>query len=171
MTGTPARAARVDVGELAMVLGLAALGVFVLVDTTTIRVPGSVNTVGPRFFPYLVGGLLVVTAVALAAQVLRGRAVPPEDSEDVDTEVGTDWRAIALVAGGFAAHAVLIEPLGWPIAATVLFAVVALTLGARRAVLSVAIGLSLSTVVWLVFVLGLGVALPGGPLDWLVFGS
>lgn len=161
---------RIAVGELAMVLGLAALGAFVLVETPTIRVPGSTNTVGPRFFPYLVGGLLVLTAVALAAQVLRGRAAPPEDSEDIDTAAGTDWRAVVLVAAGFAGHALLIEPVGWPIAATVLFAVVALALGGRRPVFTVAIGLSISVVVWLVFVLGLEVALPGGPLEWVVYG-
>jgi putative tricarboxylic transport membrane protein len=168
-TGTVRRHG-IGLGELAMVLGLAALGVFVLIETPTIRVPGSTNTIGPRFFPYLVGGLLVVTAVALAVQVLRGRAAPPEDSEDVDSAAGTDWRAVALVVAGFAGHALLIEPVGWPIAATVLFAVVAFALGGRRPVRTVAIGLALSVVVWLVFVLGLEVALPGGPLEWVVFG-
>ena len=158
------------VGELVMVAGLAALGVFVLLDTGTIRVPGSTNTVGPRFFPYLVGAVLVATAVALAVQVLRGRAAPPEDSEDVDTDAGTDWLTVALVVAGFAAHALLIEPVGWPIAVAVLFAVVSLALGSRRPALTVAVGLALGVVAWLVFVLGLGVSLPGGPLEWVVYG-
>lgn len=166
----PEPGVRARLGELAMVVGLGALGVFVLLDTGTIRVPGSTNTIGPRFFPYVVGAVLVATAVALAVQVLRGRAAPPEDSEDVDAGAGTDWRTVALVVAGFAAHALLIEPIGWPLAVAVLFAVVSLALGAGRPVLTVGIGLTLGVVVWLVFVLGLGLSLPGGPLEWVVYG-
>lgn len=164
------RGLRARAGELLLVAGVAALGVFVLVDATTIRIPGSVNTIGPRFFPYLVGGLLVATAIALGVQIVRGRVAPPEDSEDVDTHAGTDWRTVALVTAGFGAHALLIEPIGWPLAVTLLFSVVALALGARRPVLTVAAGLAISIVAWLVFVLGLGVGLPGGPLEWVVYG-
>jgi putative tricarboxylic transport membrane protein len=157
-------------GELILVAAVAALGVFVLIDTTGIRVPGSSNTIGPRFFPYLVGGLLVATAAALAVQVLRGRAAPPEEGEDVDVEAGTDWRTVAIVIAGFGVHALLIEPVGWPIAVTVMFAVVSLALGSAHPVRTVLIGLALSITVWLVFVLALGLSLPGGPLEWVVYG-
>lgn len=157
-------------GELILVAGLAALGVFMLIDTSSIRVPGSANTIGPRFFPYLVGGLLVVTAVALATQVLRGRAAPAEEAEDVDVRAGTDWRTVAVVVAAFGVHALLIEPVGWPIAATVMFAIVSLALGSAHPVRTVLIGLALSIVAWLLFVLGLGISLPGGPLEWVVYG-
>jgi len=167
----PGEERRIAVGELLLVAALGALGVFVLVGAGSIRVPGSTNTVGPRFFPYLVGALVVTVALALAVQVLRGRSAPPEQGEDVATGTSTDWRTVALVIAGFAAHALLIDVIGWPLAAAALFVVVALALGARRPVRTVASGLVLAVVVWLVFVLALRVALPGGPLDWVVFGG
>jgi len=170
LDGEAQPAGRAAAGELLLVAGLGALGVFLLVDTASIRVPGSVNTIGPRFFPYLVGGLLVVTAVALAVQVLRGRAAPPEEGEDVDIGAGTDWRTVAVIVAGFGVHALLIPLVGWPIAVTVMFTVVALALGSGHPVRTALIGLVVSITVWLVFVLVLGISLPGGPLEWVVFG-
>jgi putative tricarboxylic transport membrane protein len=158
-------------GELVMAVLLAALGVYLLVDAGAITVPGSSNTVGPRFFPYAVGGLTVVTGAALALRVLRGDRGPADDSEDVDPDAPTDWRAVAVIAVAFLAHALLINVVGWPLAVALMFAAVAWALGAAGIVRPFLIGLVLGCVVWIVFVKALNVALPGGTVlefltDW-----
>jgi putative tricarboxylic transport membrane protein len=165
-TGRPADrpAARPErnTGEMVMALLLAALGVYLLVDAGAIAVPGSSNTVGPRFFPYAVGGLTVATGAALALRTLRGDRGPSDDSEDVDLDAPTDWRAVAVIAVAFLAHALLINVIGWPLAVALMFAAVAWALGAVGVVRPFLIGLTAGCVVWIVFVKALNVALPGG---------
>ena len=160
-----------QIGELVMAVLLAGLGVYLLVDAGAIAVPGSSNTVGPRFFPYAVGGLTLLTGTALALRVLRGDRGPADDSEDVDLDAPTDWRAVAVIAVAFLAHALLINVIGWPLAVALMFAAVAWALGAVGVVRPFLIGLTLGCVVWIIFVKALNVALPGGTVlefltDW-----
>jgi putative tricarboxylic transport membrane protein len=159
-------------GELVMAVLLAALGVYLVLDAANIAVPGSANTVGPRFFPYLVGGLVIATALGLGVRVWRGDRGPADESEDVDPDAGTSWRAVGIIAVAFLAHALLINVIGWPLAVTLMFGVVAWSLGARGIVRPLLAGGITSVVVWIVFVKALNVALPGGTLlelatDWL----
>lgn len=151
-------------GEAAIPVGLFALGVFTLFETTSITVPGSANVVGPRAFPYAVGVLLIGAAVALAVGLARGRHGHAEEGEDVDADATTDWLTVVKLVGSFAALVLLVEPLGWPIAATVLFAGTAWALGARiwRAAL---VGAVLSVLTHVLFVEVLGLFLPAGPLE------
>jgi len=151
-----------NTGELVLAVLLAALGVYLLVDAGAIAVPGSTNTLGPRFFPYLVGGLTVVTGAFLALRVLRGDRAPSDDSEDVDPDAPTDWRAVAVIAVAFLAHALLINVIGWPLAVALMFAAVAWALGAVGIVRPFLIGLAVGCIAWIVFVKALNVALPGG---------
>jgi putative tricarboxylic transport membrane protein len=158
-------------GELAMVALVAVIGIALLVDTRRIRIPGSTNTVGPRFFPYLVGAALVLVALVLGAAVWRGNRAPADDSEDVDTTAGTSWTAVGLVALAFGGHALLINVVGWPLAVTLMFAAVAKVLGAPGWVRPLLVGGALSVLTWLVFVKLLDVALPGGTLLEAVTGG
>lgn len=157
-------------GEYVLIGFIALLGVSVLLGTGGITVPGSSNTIGPRFFPYIVGTLLVLVAAALAVAVWRGDQGPAEDSEDVDPSQPLDWTAIAIIVVAFAAHALLINVVGWPLAVTVMFAAVAKGLGAAGYVRPLLAGGVLSVVVWVIFVKGLGVALPGGVLLEMIAG-
>ncbi|SDG82878.1 tripartite tricarboxylate transporter TctB family protein [Klenkia brasiliensis] len=149
-------------GELVGAVLLAALGVYLLVDAGAIAIPNSSNTIGPRFFPYAVGGLTLATGALLAIRVLRGDRGPADDSEDVDLTAPTDWRAVAVIAVAFAAHALLINVVGWPLAVALMFAAVAWALGAVGVVRPFLVGLVVGCVVWIVFVKALSVALPGG---------
>ena len=155
-------------GEAAIPVGLFALGVFTVIETTTITVPGSANVVGPRAFPYAVGVLLIGAAVALAVSLARGQHGHAEEGEDVDAEARTDWGTVAKLVGSFAVLVLLVEPLGWPIAATLLFGGTAWALGARiwRAVL---VGAVLSVLTHVLFVEVLGLFLPAGPLEGVPF--
>jgi putative tricarboxylic transport membrane protein len=143
---------------------VAALGVFTLVDATTIVTRGSMGTVGPRAFPYAVGVLLVVTGVAAIVATARGRLGPAEDAEDVDASVRTDWATVAKLVAVLVAHLALIDVAGWPVAAAVLFLGAAWTLGAvwwKALVIAVVLAL----VVQVLFASGLGLSLPAGVFE------
>lgn len=155
-------------GEAAIAAGLFAVGVFTLVETTTITVPGSANVLGPRAFPYAVGVLLIGASLALAVSLARGRHGSAEEGEDVDARAPTDWVTVGKLVASFAALVLLVEPLGWPIAATLLFAGTAWALGARiwRAAV---VGAVLNVAVHVLFVQVLGLFLPAGPLEGVPF--
>ncbi|KJK45167.1 integral membrane protein [Lentzea aerocolonigenes] len=146
---------------------VAAIGVFTLVDATTI-VARDDNAVGPRAFPYAVGALLVVTGIAAIIATARGKLGQAEEGEDVDADVRTDWVTVAKLAAVLIAHLVLIGLVGWPVAAAVLFFGAAWTLGAVwwRA-LPIAVVLAL--VVQVVFSYGLGLSLPAGIFEGVPF--
>ena len=66
-------APRAGFSEYVVAVLLAALGVLVLAESTTISQAGSgADPLGPRAAPYLVGGLLLVVSVLLALDIARG---------------------------------------------------------------------------------------------------
>jgi putative tricarboxylic transport membrane protein len=157
-------------GELALSILLLVLGAYVILDARTIAVPGSSNTVGPRFFPYLVGAATVAVGALLAVRILRGDQGPPEEGEDIDPNAATSWRAVGIISVAFLAHALLINVVGWPLAVTCMFGVVAWALGSRGIIRPLVAGGITSVVIWLIFVKALGVVLPGGILLELATG-
>jgi putative tricarboxylic transport membrane protein len=158
-------------GELGLVALLAVMGLVLLIDARRITIPGSANTVGPRFFPYVIGVVLIIIAVALTIAILRGDRAGAEESEDVDPHAGTDWRAVGIIVAAFIGHALLINVVGWPLAVTLMFAVVANVLGAPGWIRPLLAGGVVSVVVWILFVKALNVALPGGTLLEAVTGG
>jgi putative tricarboxylic transport membrane protein len=157
-------------GELALSTLLLLLGVYLVIGATGITIPGSSNTVGPRFFPYLVGAATIAVGAVLAIRVLRGDQGPEEGGEDVDPDAKTSWRAVAIIVLAFLVHALLINVIGWPLSVTLMFGVVAWSLGSRGIIRPLIAGGIVSVVVWLVFVKALGVTLPGGILLELATG-
>lgn len=155
------RASRAELGLIGLLL---VLGVYLVLDAGSITVPGSSNTVGPRAFPYLVGGLMTAVALALAVRVLRGDRAPADAGEDIDADAPPSWRAVGIVALAFLGHALLINQIGWPLAATLMFTVVAWALGAADPIRAALVGGAVSVVTWIVFARLLDVALPGGTL-------
>ena len=146
---------------------VAAVGVFTLVDATTIAARDD-NAVGPRAFPYAVGILLVVTGIAAIVAAARGKLGQAEEGEDVDENVRTDWVTVGKLVAVLIAHLVLIDLIGWPVAAALLFFGAAWSLGATwwRA-LPIAVVLAL--VVQVVFAYGLGLSLPAGIFEGVPF--
>ncbi|MGO2740724.1 MAG: tripartite tricarboxylate transporter TctB family protein, partial [Cellulosimicrobium funkei] len=161
---TPAAGPRRRPGELVVAGVTAALGVFVLLDAGTIVVPGSSNTLGPRAFPYLVGALLLATGLVLLVAVWRGHGGQEEDSEDVDPDARTDWLTVGLLGAVLFVHVYAINLVGWPLAATLLFAGAAIVLGARPWWRAAVLGLVLALVIQVLFGGVLGLSLPPGPL-------
>ncbi|WP_327589199.1 tripartite tricarboxylate transporter TctB family protein [Nonomuraea sp. NBC_00507] len=160
-----ARWRRPELGLAVVVLGL---GVFVIAGTLDVSAAASQLGIGPRFFPMLVGGAMVLVGLFYVIDVLRGGHGDPEESEDVDVDAPADWRSVGLVSGIFLAFAALLNVLGWIIGASLLFFGLSLALGAehkgRAAVVAVVMGIA----TYLLFVKGLGVTLPGGPLQGVI---
>ena len=160
-------AASLPLGEIVFAALMVALGVFALVGVFAIHVPVGAQ-VGPTVFPIFVAVLLLGSAVAVLVSVLRGRRGVPEDGEDVDQSLPTDWITLLKIAAFLIAHLLLIEPIGWAPAAALLFGGVAWSLGAKRWWMAFLIGAALALVVQIVFGGLLGLSLPWGPaLSWL----
>ena len=71
--------------ELGVAALLGAAGALVLLDAARLVVPYSQSDpVGPKTLPIIVGALLLVCAVMLAVNVLRGGRGEAEAGEDVD---------------------------------------------------------------------------------------
>lgn len=167
-TGTPAAERRSwlrDHSELGVCALLLALGVLVLGDALTMDVDITQRgPVGPKTVPVVVGAGLLLVAALLAVDVLRGGRGQAESGEDVDLSEPADWRTVLLLTGVFLGFAVLIEPLGFPVAGALLFWGAALVLGSRRLDRDPLIAAVISLVTYAVFNNLLGVPLPGGPL-------
>ncbi|GAB2807832.1 tripartite tricarboxylate transporter TctB family protein [Streptomyces chlorus] len=154
-----------DHSELGVCVLLLVLGVLVLTDALTMDVDLTQRgPVGPRTVPVVVGAGLLVVAALLAVDVLRGGRGQAEAGEDVDLSEPADWRTVLLLTGVFLGSAVLIEPLGFPVAGALLFWGAAFALGSRRFDRDPLIAAVVSLVAYTVFNNLLGVPLPGGPL-------
>ncbi|MEV7193191.1 tripartite tricarboxylate transporter TctB family protein [Streptomyces sp. NPDC093510] len=151
--------------ELGVCVLLLALGTLVLTDALTMDVEITQRgPVGPKTVPVAVGVGLLVVAVLLAVDVLRGGRGEAEGGEDIDLSEPADWRTVLLLAGVFLATAVLIEPAGFPVAGALLFWGSAYALGSRHPDRDPLIAAALSVITYEVFNNLLGVPLPGGPL-------
>ncbi len=170
MSSAPPREAREQGrSEFGVALFLGGLGALVIVQALLLEESLIARgPVGPRTVPLVVGGLLVVVAAVLAVDVLRGGRGEPEGGEDIDLTGRSDWRTIAMLAAAFAANALLIEPLGWPVSGAILFWGSAFALGSRHPVRDLVIAVVLSVGTWYLFVLGLGIALPVGVLEGIL---
>jgi putative tricarboxylic transport membrane protein len=144
-------------GPLAVGAGVGGLGLFLLVGARTIAGEAPYAGVGPRAFPVLIGTGLTLLGAALLVAVRRGIAFPPA--------AGPASRgALPWILGGLVGATPLLERLGFPAAATVLFVCAARGFGSRRWVGNVVLGAALGLVIYVAFSRALGVSLPGGPL-------
>jgi putative tricarboxylic transport membrane protein len=152
--------------ELGVALLLGVVGVVVLVDAAGIHAPYSQSDpVGPRTVPFVVAGLLLVCAAALAVNVLRGGHGEAEEGEDVDLTAPTEWRVVLPLVGAFVANVLLIDLLGWVVSGALLFWGSSWALGSRHPVRDAVISLALSLATFYGFYLGLGIQLPAGVLE------
>lgn len=154
-----------DRSELGVSGVLVVLGVLVLVDALRIHTDfAQRGPVGPKAVPVVVGVGLLVVAVLLARDVLRGGRGEAEGGEDIDLAAPADWRTVLLLCGAFLANAALIGVVGFPISGAILFWGAAYALGSRHFVRDPLIAAGMSVATFLIFNNLLGVPLPGGPL-------
>lgn len=149
-----------------------AFGVYLTVGILTMTVPASAESPGPTFFPTLLAVGCYLLAALLVLHYLRHPETPSDSDgvEEVEQEARahstfTDWRTLGLVMAGFLAFALLLNPLGWILAAALMFWTIAWAMGSRSPLKDVGVALVLSCAVQLAFSAGLGLHLPAGILE------
>ena len=120
--------------------------------------PALTLTVTPSTFPFAIGALF--TGALLAAAVRVARARPSIDRQG--------WRMVAAIVLALLVLPLVFTALGFVIASTLLFAIVASALRGQRLLpravtFDLLVGGLFSIVLFVVFTRGLGVALPGPP--------
>jgi putative tricarboxylic transport membrane protein len=154
--------------ELGVALGLLVLGAWAVVDALRLPEAQSRGPIDAKTIPLFVGGLLILTAVLLAVDVLRGGRGEQEAGEDIDLGHGSDWKTLGLLTAAFVANILLIERLGWPVSGAVLFFGTTYALGSRHLIRNAIISIALSVGTWYLFNLALGIALPVGILKGIL---
>lgn len=156
---------------LIMPVLLAAFATYFVVGMITMRVPEGTAFPGPRFFPGLIAAGLylfaILLGIAAARAALRSGADPAAAGTPVPGKaVGVDWRSLAWVVGSFLAFALLLPVLGWIIAAALLFWCVSRAFGLQKPLGALIVGLTVSSLIYIAFDIGLGMSLPSGVLGW-----
>ncbi|SJN08847.1 Tricarboxylate transport protein TctB [Leucobacter sp. 7(1)] len=137
----------------AMLLGIAAVRAALRSDRSSTRTVGT----GDDAFELL----------AAEHEAAHAAVDPAADGTPVPGKaVGVDWRSLAWVVLPFLAFAFLLPVLGWIIAAALLFASVARAFGLRKPLMSLVVGLTMSSVIYIAFDIVLGMSLPSGVLGW-----
>ena len=144
-------------------LALVILALIIAYSTSQMKIAPTYAKVGPQVFPYLAAAALGLTGLFFLYQT----ATRQHDRIIADTDQ-TDWRAIAFISAGFLFEILLIEPLGFVLASSVLFVAVAFAFGSRRYLRDVITALVLSTIAYLVFTRLLNLQLPAGILKGLM---
>jgi putative tricarboxylic transport membrane protein len=174
MTEQPHRIDGRDLGALVIPAVVLVVGVALVIGNVTMEVRGDgEGIVGPQGFGWLVAGLCFAIAVLMTLQILRPPAPvsadPGDEADEIldhepDAPARSNWRSIGIVVGGVVLFIVALEPVGWLISATLMFAIVAFGLGARNHVASLLGGLGMAAAIQLVFSGLLGIHVPAGIL-------
>jgi putative tricarboxylic transport membrane protein len=152
--------------EIALSLGVLALGIGVAVVTATLSAEGGYAGIGPNFIPGVVAAGIILLGLWLGYEAFfggwRNRGEPTEVFEA---------SPFLWISAGLFAHMALIGWGGFVIAGTVLFACVARGFGSRRWIRDLSIGIVLALAVFLFFVKLLNVNLPAGWLSPVLGGA
>jgi putative tricarboxylic transport membrane protein len=125
-------------------------------------VPSGTSVISPKSFSYVIGSFLAITSVLLIAEILRGNSGVPEGTEAGDPFQKADYKTMAQVVAAICANVILLDLLGFIIAATVSFWGVAFAFGARKYLKDLLIAIVFSVIVYFGFTQGLNINLPAG---------
>ena len=125
-------------------------------------VPSGTSVISPKSFSYVVGAFLSLTSVLLIADVLRGNSGVPEGTEAGDPFQKADFKTMAQVVAAISANVILLDLLGFIVAATASFWGVAYAFGARKYLKDLLIAIIFSVIVYFGFTQGLNINLPAG---------
>ncbi|WP_420594953.1 tripartite tricarboxylate transporter TctB family protein [Deinococcus sp.] len=154
--------------DLAVALGITALGVLLFFGTQRIADSGMNTVISPRVFPLIVSVGLTLLGVILIAAVLRGDRAQPAVEEDSDPDAPVNLAAAGIILGGFLIGAFLLTPLGFVFGTALMYFSVAFAFGERRYGLMLLISLLVAFVTYELFTRGLGLTLPPGILKGLI---
>jgi putative tricarboxylic transport membrane protein len=145
---------RADRMELGIATGAMALGLFILVDSLTIKLGSGYDRIGPRFFPYVVAAGLLITGGMMIVEVLRGISLRDEEP--------LNKASFVLLISGLLSCVLLLKPAGFIVAAVIQFWLIARAFGSTRPVRDLITAVLLSVSVYFIFTNGLGLVLPTG---------
>lgn len=152
--------------EVALSLGVVALGIGVAAVTATLPSEGGYSGIGPNFIPAVVAAGIIALGVWLAAEALSGGWRKAPEHADPFASAPFLW-----VSAGLFAHMALIGWAGFVIAGTALFACVARGFGSRRVVRDLIVALVFTLAIYFFFVELLNVNLPAGWLSPVLGGA
>jgi putative tricarboxylic transport membrane protein len=152
--------------EIALSLGVVALGIGIAAVTATLPSEGGYAGIGPNFIPAVVGAGIIALGVWLSLEALRGGWRDMAEHAEAFEKYPFAW-----VSAGLFAHMALIGWAGFVIAGTVLFTCVARGFGSRRIARDLAIALVFTLGIYLFFVKLLNVGLPAGWLAPILGGA
>jgi len=150
-------------GELAIGIGVLALAGVILWQAGTIPSPPYAQ-MGPRVALYIIGGGLALLGAALAFTAAAGRW-----RAEIDADAGPpDLRALAWLGGALVINIMVIEKLGFIIASTIMFALIARAFGSMKLLRDGAIGLAIALTAYLGFDKLLGIRIGAGILEGIL---
>jgi putative tricarboxylic transport membrane protein len=128
-----------------LVMMVLALGY--ILSATTIRSSFMSDPVGPRVFPYLVGGVTILCALMM---VLR-------PDSDVEWPLGKTLLNLCVALAALVAYALMIKPLGFILPTIIVSGILSYQISPKPAVAAMTgVGLGFGLYVMFKFVLGLG---------------
>jgi putative tricarboxylic transport membrane protein len=152
--------------EIALSLGVVALGAGVAAVTATLPSEGGYARIGPNFIPAVVAAGLILLGLWLSFEAFTGGWRKRAEEAETFQPSPFLW-----VSAGLFAHMLLIGWAGFVVAGTALFVCVARGFGSRRLIRDLCIALALSVGIFLFFVKLLNVNLPAGWLAPLLGGA
>lgn len=158
--------ARLHPKQFAIGLSLLVLAILLAAGAAGFPVDKGYSILGPQVFPFVVAAFVGMVGVLLCGQAATGgfRNLGEDESAapTLSRIAGAAW-----VSAGILAVALLINHLGFVLAAALLFACAARGYGSRRPVRDLAIGVALTLPVFWLFTRGLGLSLPPLVNAWI----
>ncbi len=142
-------------------LGVIALGLAAAWQTTLIP-QVLYTTVGPSVFAWFVAGFLLVLGVLLLAAAFKGGWAADQEG------TLSEWGSLGWVTLGLVINAGLIEWIGFILASTIMFALVARGFGSRQILRDAGIGFALAVVSYVGFDRILGYKIGSGLIESLI---
>lgn len=141
------------------------LGLFLIFGITQMDVADDGELFGPQAFPWIAAGACFLVGVLLTVQILRSPEVPEsmvEEDGSIREGSHSNWPATLGALGSFVGFALILETVGWIIAAALVFWGLTVALGNRRYLFNLLVGLAMSSIMQLIFSGLLGLNLPSG---------
>ena len=145
---------RVDTRDIAGGLAIVAGGLASAWRSSQYEI-GTMTQMGPGYFPLALSVIFALLGACIAVPALFRAG----------TGIAPDWKNLFFVLAAMIVFALSIQRLGIFIATVAAIAVVGLA-GRITFPGSIALGIALSVLAWLIFILGLGMTIPAWPWSW-----